>query len=72
MIRNKKIYFSIAAGAIELSKEFYSYDRVLECLNFSLNRAEGFNGNKFYLFDMQHYIRLKRKRRNIKTYLLGY
>lgn len=57
----QKIYFSIVAGAIELSKEFYSYDGVLECLNFSLNRAEGFNGNKFYLFDMQHYIRLKRK-----------
>ena len=49
-----------------MSKEFYSYDRVLECLNFSLNRAEGFNGNKFYLFDMQHYIRLKRKEEILK------
>lgn len=64
--KKQKIYFSIAAGAIELSKEFYSYDRVLECLNFSLNRAEGFNGNKFYLFDMQHYIRLKRKEEILK------
>ena len=62
----QKIYFSIAAGAIELSKEFYSYDGVLECLNFSLNRAEGFNGNKFYLFDMQHYIRIKRKEEILK------
>lgn len=59
----QKIYFSIAAGVIELSKEFYSYDGALECF---LNRAEGFNGNKFYLFDMQHYIRIKRKEEILK------
>lgn len=57
----QKIYFSILAGAIELNKEFYSYDKVIECLNFSLNSVEGFNGNKFHMFDMHHYIKLKRK-----------
>lgn len=63
----QKIYFSILAGAIELNEEFYSYDKVLECLNFSLNSVEGFNGNKFHMFDMQNYIELKRKEEILKN-----